>query len=125
MTFRVHADRTAFTGSDLRRIVEPGEIDVMVGASSEDIRGHGAFRLTGEPRVVGHDRVLTTPVRRAGAGQPRMTAGPVLSRTTSSSVIAARTRVPSSPRIASSSISTLRSPISSKSWRTVVSGGVR
>ena len=33
----------------------------MVGASSEDIRGRGAFRLTGEPRVVGHDRVLTTP----------------------------------------------------------------
>ena len=28
-----------------------------------DIRGGGAFRLTGEPRVVGHDRVLTTPVR--------------------------------------------------------------
>ena len=63
MTFTVPADRTSFTGVDLRRVVEPGEIRVMIGASSEDIRGAGAFRLTGEPRVVGHDRVLTTPVR--------------------------------------------------------------
>jgi beta-xylosidase len=63
VTFRLHADRTAFTGKDLRRIVEPGEIHVMVGASSEDIRGRGALRLTGETRVVGHDRVLTTPAR--------------------------------------------------------------
>jgi beta-xylosidase len=63
VTFTLHADRTAFTGLDLRRIVEPGEIQVMVGASSEDIRGRGAFRLTGETRVVGHDRVLTTPAR--------------------------------------------------------------
>ena len=63
VTFTLHADRTSFTGVDLRRIVEPGEIRVMVGASSEDIRGEGKFRLTGDPRVVGHDRVLTTPVR--------------------------------------------------------------
>jgi beta-xylosidase len=61
VTFTLHADRTSFTAVDLRRIVEPGEIRVMVGASSEDIRGRGAFRLTGEPRIVGHDRVLTTP----------------------------------------------------------------
>ena len=54
---------TAFTGLDIQRVVEPGEIHVMVGASSEDIRGRGAFRLTGETRVVGHDRVLTTPAR--------------------------------------------------------------
>ena len=63
VTFTLHADRTSFTGVDLQRIVEPGEIRVMIGASSEDIRGAGAFRLTGDPRVVGHDRVLTTPVR--------------------------------------------------------------
>ncbi len=63
VTFTLHADRTAFTGLDLRRIVDAGEIHVMVGASSDDIRGRGAFRLTGEERVVGHDRVLTTPAR--------------------------------------------------------------
>ena len=41
VTFTLHADRTSFTGVDLRRIVEPGEIRVMIGASSEDIRGRG------------------------------------------------------------------------------------
>jgi beta-xylosidase len=61
VTFRLHADRTSFTDVDLRRVVEPGEIHVMVGASSEDIRGRGAFQLGGDVRVVGHDRVLTTP----------------------------------------------------------------
>ncbi len=61
VAFRLHADRTAFTGVDLRRIVEPGEIRVMVGASSADIRARGAVRLTGDVRVAGPDRVLTTP----------------------------------------------------------------
>ena len=59
--FRLHADRTAFTGRDLRRIVEPGEIRVMIGASSADIRGLGSVQLTGDVRAVGHDRALTTP----------------------------------------------------------------
>jgi beta-glucosidase len=61
VTFRLHADRTSFTGADLRRVVEPGEIRVMVGSSSVDIRARGAFRLSGDARTVGHDRVLTTP----------------------------------------------------------------
>nr|WP_231379370.1 fibronectin type III-like domain-contianing protein [Candidatus Solirubrobacter pratensis] len=67
VTFRLHADRTAFTGVDLRRIVEPGRIDVLIGASCEDIRGRLSFRLTGGTRVVGHDRVLTTPAVRSPA----------------------------------------------------------
>ena len=61
VTFALHADRTSFTGIDLRRVVEPGEIHAMIGASSVDIRARGSFRLTGDLRVVGHDRVLTTP----------------------------------------------------------------
>ena len=61
VSFRLHADRTAFTGVDLRRIVEPGEIELLIGASSSDIRGRGRVTLTGDARTVGHDRVLTTP----------------------------------------------------------------
>ncbi|GAA1564278.1 MULTISPECIES: glycoside hydrolase family 3 N-terminal domain-containing protein [Kribbella] len=62
VTFRVHADRTAYTGPDLRRIVEPGEFDVMVGTSALDLPCRATLLMTGDVRVVGHDRVLTTPV---------------------------------------------------------------
>jgi beta-xylosidase len=60
--FRVHADRTAFTGRDLRRIVEPGDVDVLVGTSAEDLPCRGRVRLIGPLREVGHDRRLVTPV---------------------------------------------------------------
>jgi beta-glucosidase-like glycosyl hydrolase len=62
VSFRVHADRTAFTGVDLRRIVEPGDLEVLVGTSARDLPCRGRVRLTGDVRVVGHDRRLDTPV---------------------------------------------------------------
>jgi beta-xylosidase len=60
--FRLHADRTAFTGRDLRRIVEPGDVEVLVGTSAADLPCRGKVRLTGPLREVGADRQLTTPV---------------------------------------------------------------
>ena len=60
--FRVHADRTSYTDHNLDRIVEPGEVEVLVGSSSVDLPCRGTVRLTGPLRVVGHDRRLTTPV---------------------------------------------------------------
>ena len=62
VSFTVHADRTAFTGRDLQRVVENGDVELQVGASSEDPRLVASLRMTGAPRVVGYDRVLTTPV---------------------------------------------------------------
>jgi beta-glucosidase-like glycosyl hydrolase len=62
VTFRVHADRTSFTGQDLTRIVEPGTITVTLGSASDDLPLSGAFALTGSVRTVGVDRVLDTPV---------------------------------------------------------------
>jgi len=62
VTFRVHADRTAYPNRRLERIVEPGDIEVMVGTSSADLPCRGRVRLTGSLRVVGHDRQLVTPV---------------------------------------------------------------
>jgi hypothetical protein len=60
--FLVHADRTAYTGRDLRRIVEAGDIEVLVGTSAADLPCSGTVRLAGPTRVVGHDRRLVTPV---------------------------------------------------------------
>ena len=31
-------------------VVEPGEVEVMIGASSADLRARGSFRITGERR---------------------------------------------------------------------------
>jgi len=62
VTFRVHADRTAYPNRRLERIVEPGDIEVMAGTSSADLPCRGRVRLTGSLRVVGHDRQLITPV---------------------------------------------------------------
>jgi beta-glucosidase len=62
IAFRVHADRTAYTARDLRRIVEPGDLEVLVGTSSADLPCRGILRIAGEVRVVGHDRTMITPV---------------------------------------------------------------
>jgi beta-glucosidase len=62
VTFRVHADRTAYTGRDLARKVEPGELEVLVGTSVSDLPCRATVRLTGPIRVVGADRTLTTPI---------------------------------------------------------------
>ncbi|MFE9741281.1 glycoside hydrolase family 3 N-terminal domain-containing protein [Streptomyces sp. NPDC006477] len=62
ITFSVHADRTSFTGIDLRRRVEPGEIGVAVGRSSGDLPLQGSFTLHGPVRHPGADRVLSVPV---------------------------------------------------------------
>lgn len=63
VTFAVHADRTSFTGLRHQRIVEPGDIVLSVGTSSEDRPLAATVRITGEERIVGEGRVLTTPVR--------------------------------------------------------------
>ncbi|MDN4160884.1 glycoside hydrolase family 3 N-terminal domain-containing protein [Nocardioides abyssi] len=60
--FALHADLTSFTGRDLVRLVEPGAVELRVGASSADIRSVVELRLTGSVREVGHDRVLEPTV---------------------------------------------------------------
>ena len=60
VTFELHTDRLAFTGRDLRRVVEPGAIEVQVSASCQDGRLRGSFEVTGPLRVVGEGRRLTT-----------------------------------------------------------------
>ncbi|MFC6082138.1 glycoside hydrolase family 3 N-terminal domain-containing protein [Sphaerisporangium aureirubrum] len=66
--FQVHTDRTAFAGRDLRRVVEPGDVEVLVGTSATDLPCRGTVRLTGPLREAGHDRRLSTPVEVSAAG---------------------------------------------------------
>jgi beta-glucosidase len=56
--FVLHADLTSFTGRELVRVVEPGDVELRVGASSTDIRHVVPVELVGPVRHVGADRVL-------------------------------------------------------------------
>jgi beta-xylosidase len=54
----LHADLTSYTGRSGRRQVDPGEVELRVGASSADIRAVLPVTMTGPRRPAGHDRVL-------------------------------------------------------------------
>jgi beta-xylosidase len=53
---RLHADLTSFTGRSGDRVIEPGAVELRVGASSADIRETLRLRLIGAQRVVGYER---------------------------------------------------------------------
>jgi beta-glucosidase len=48
----------------MRFVVEPGDFQVMIGASSADIRLEGSFALEGEERVLSMRDVVATDVSR-------------------------------------------------------------
>ncbi|UOX91825.1 glycoside hydrolase family 3 C-terminal domain-containing protein [Amycolatopsis sp. FBCC-B4732] len=55
----LHADLTSYTGRAGRRQVDPGDVELRVGTSSEQIVATLHCTLTGPRRHVGFDRVLT------------------------------------------------------------------
>jgi beta-xylosidase len=63
VTFEVPADVTSFTGRSGERIVEPGALQLRLGASSAEVRLNAAVELTGETRVVDHTRRLHCAVQ--------------------------------------------------------------
>ena len=58
----LHADLTAYTGRAGRRQVDPGEVELRIGASSADIRSTLRLRMTGARREVGFERVMEPKV---------------------------------------------------------------
>ncbi|WP_121251708.1 beta-glucosidase family protein [Nocardioides ferulae] len=60
--FTLHADLTSFTGRDLVRLVEPGAVELRVGASSADIRATLELELVGAVREPGAERELVPTV---------------------------------------------------------------
>jgi beta-glucosidase len=60
--FSVPTDLLAFTGVEGVRIVEPGAIELAIGASSADIRLRATIGLVGPTRAVGEQRRLFSEV---------------------------------------------------------------
>jgi beta-xylosidase len=60
--FRVSADLSSFTGRSGERIVEPGDLELRLSASSADHRHVLPVTLTGPVRVVHHGRHMTAGV---------------------------------------------------------------
>ncbi|WP_328480203.1 glycoside hydrolase family 3 C-terminal domain-containing protein [Streptomyces sp. NBC_00377] len=58
VTFRFHADLSAFTDRAGRRVVEPGDLQLRLGTSSGQTRETARVRLTGPVREVGAERRL-------------------------------------------------------------------
>ncbi|GAB6100125.1 glycoside hydrolase family 3 N-terminal domain-containing protein [Halanaerocella petrolearia] len=52
LKFILSVDQLAFYDEDMNLTVEPGEFEVMIGSSSDDIRLKGEFELTGRPKEV-------------------------------------------------------------------------
>ena len=53
VSFSIPVDMLNFTNVAYRRVVEAGEFEVSVGASSSDIRSKGRIEVVGEDRVLG------------------------------------------------------------------------
>jgi beta-xylosidase len=61
VSFTVHTDRLSFTGRDLERIVEPGEVTFRVGTARATFAGPVAVQLVGSTRMIRGERVMDTP----------------------------------------------------------------
>ncbi len=62
VTFHLPVDLLAFYDLDFNLVIEPGNILVMIGSSSEDIRLEGEFEIVGPAKKVIMDRVFVCPV---------------------------------------------------------------
>jgi beta-glucosidase len=62
VTFSVDLRQLAFYDSDMRFVVEPGAVEAMVGASSQDVRARATFAIGGQVREVSPREVAATRV---------------------------------------------------------------
>ena len=60
VTWKLDLTQLAFLDENMNLIVEPGNIDVMLGASSEDIRLKGTFKIMGDGKKIINERIYLT-----------------------------------------------------------------
>ena len=62
VTFHLDASQLAFYDRAMQLVVEPGEFEVLVGSSSEDIRASETLELSGERHALTSADVRATRV---------------------------------------------------------------
>ncbi|GLG02673.1 beta-glucosidase [Alicyclobacillus hesperidum subsp. aegles] len=62
VTFKLSAHQLGFYNRNLQYVVEPGAIEVQIGAAADDIRLRGEFQIVGETTDIEQQKVFTTPV---------------------------------------------------------------
>ena len=60
--FDLPVNMLAYYGEDLKLVLEPGTVKILIGSSSEDIRLQSAFEVSGEGKQIVKDRVFDCPV---------------------------------------------------------------
>ena len=68
VTFTVKMSQLGFCNREMEFVVEPGNIDVMIGSSSADIRLRGEFEITGDVVDLTASRSFTSEVRQYPSG---------------------------------------------------------
>jgi beta-glucosidase len=63
VTFYLNVDLLAFYDVDLDLVLEPGEVQVMVGSSSEDVRTCGSFEIVGDNKMRVAERLFVCEAR--------------------------------------------------------------
>lgn len=64
LIFTVSTDQLGFYDREMAFVVEPGELEIMVGSASDDIRLQGLVQLTGSKRLVTR-KVFASQVKRS------------------------------------------------------------
>jgi len=62
LTFHLPVNQLAFYDNDLKLVLESGDIEVMLGSSSQDIRLRGGFEIMGEKKTIVKEAVFVCPV---------------------------------------------------------------
>jgi len=62
LTFTIYANQLGFYNQQMAYVLEPGEIELMVGTSSVDIAYKIEIRIIGEETVIGEDKVFFSEV---------------------------------------------------------------
>ncbi len=62
VTFSLSTNQLGFYNADIKYVLEPGAFEVMVGSSSQDIRGRGEFSVTGDVADISQHKVYLSNV---------------------------------------------------------------